>query len=119
MKPPSNLPPGVSESMIPGNRPEDAAWELFHEWLDDECGVNKLTFEEARLIWQTGLALSRGGCKCVPPDAQGGGHSCGLGCHVREHVGLDRLIAGTVSLPDDSLGQDVAFLAFRLQEKKR
>lgn len=27
----SNLPPGVTESMIPGNRPEDAAYEAFME----------------------------------------------------------------------------------------
>ena len=26
-----NLPPGVTDSMIPGNRPEDVAWEKFIE----------------------------------------------------------------------------------------
>jgi len=29
----SNLPPGVSENMIPGNRPEDAAYEKFWDEL--------------------------------------------------------------------------------------
>jgi len=29
----SNLPPGVSESMIPGNRPEDIAYEKFWDEL--------------------------------------------------------------------------------------
>jgi hypothetical protein len=32
----SNLPPGVSESMIPGNRPEDIAEEEFWENLESE-----------------------------------------------------------------------------------
>lgn len=32
----SNLPPGVTESMIPGNRPEDVEWERFLEDLDEE-----------------------------------------------------------------------------------
>lgn len=30
---PSNLPPGVTESMIPGNRPEDVEDEAFWEML--------------------------------------------------------------------------------------
>ena len=31
---PSNLPPGVTESMIPGNRPEDLEWEALFDWID-------------------------------------------------------------------------------------
>jgi hypothetical protein len=35
----SNLPPGVNENMLPGNRPDEIAWEQlvneFAEWLDD------------------------------------------------------------------------------------
>ena len=31
----SNLPPGVTEDMLPGNRPEDKEWDDFHEWIDD------------------------------------------------------------------------------------
>ena len=31
-----NLPPGVTESMIPGNRPEDAALEAWHEGKETE-----------------------------------------------------------------------------------
>ena len=34
----SNLPPGVTESMIPGNRPEDEAWETFLETVDEKLG---------------------------------------------------------------------------------
>lgn len=52
----SNLPPGVTEGMIPGNRPEDLEWEGFHEWLDDETFVNKLTPVQARLVWMAGMA---------------------------------------------------------------
>lgn len=29
-----SLPPGVTTSMIPGNRPEDEAWD--HYWQDEE-----------------------------------------------------------------------------------
>ena len=31
----SFLPPGVNASDIPGNRPEDVAWDRLHEWIDD------------------------------------------------------------------------------------
>lgn len=31
----SNLPPGVTESMIPGNRPEDVLWDRL---VDEVCG---------------------------------------------------------------------------------
>lgn len=36
----SNLPPGVTESMIPGNRPEDIAEERFWEELWDYIATN-------------------------------------------------------------------------------
>ena len=39
----SNLPPGVSEGMIPGNRPEDAAYEEWWEKFDEKCGENGIT----------------------------------------------------------------------------
>ena len=29
----SNLPPGVTEGMIPGNRPIDAAWDAVYDWI--------------------------------------------------------------------------------------
>ena len=32
-----HYPPGVTESMIPGNRPEDAAWERFLESVPAKC----------------------------------------------------------------------------------
>jgi predicted DNA-binding ribbon-helix-helix protein len=40
----SNLPPGITESMIPGNRPEDAEEEAFWDELASRMGLpaNKL-----------------------------------------------------------------------------
>lgn len=35
MKAPSNLPPGVTDNIIPGNRPEDAELERFIDWITD------------------------------------------------------------------------------------
>ncbi len=32
-----NMPPGCYEWMIPGNRPQDAAWETFCESIPTEC----------------------------------------------------------------------------------
>jgi hypothetical protein len=47
-----NLPPGVSDSDIPGNRPEDEAWEKVHELLDSEASVYGWGPEEAReMLW--------------------------------------------------------------------
>lgn len=51
----SNLPPGVTDSMIPGNRPEDEAWETFHEEIDVDCDIHSLTVEEAYTAWEKGL----------------------------------------------------------------
>ena len=33
----SNLPPGVTEGMIPGNTAEDARWEELIEWMVTNC----------------------------------------------------------------------------------
>lgn len=33
----SNLPPGVTEGMIPGNTAEDARWEELVEWMITNC----------------------------------------------------------------------------------
>ena len=40
----SNFPPGVTVNMIPGNRPEDEAWERWVESLDiDDIADNLLS----------------------------------------------------------------------------
>lgn len=51
----SNLPPGVSESDIPGNRPEDIAWEHLHEKIDSDSSDHGLTDMDARMAWEMGL----------------------------------------------------------------
>lgn len=51
----SNLPPGCSPSDIPGNTPEDEAWDrLFNDML--EIG---LTAREARARWDSAPQLLR------------------------------------------------------------
>jgi hypothetical protein len=52
----SNLPPGVSDNMIPGNRAEDEAWERFHEKLDADCTREGLDWEGALQVWKYGMA---------------------------------------------------------------
>lgn len=55
-----NLPPGVTENMIPGNRTEDAEWEYFHEAVDKDCEKHEFTPEEAWETWRLGVAVVRG-----------------------------------------------------------
>jgi hypothetical protein len=50
----SNLPPGVSVWMIPGNRPEDEAWETFAEqFLPNLYNYEEETFDlrEVESLW--------------------------------------------------------------------
>lgn len=42
----SNLPPGVSVWMIPGNRPEDEAWERFLGVFDKVCENERIEIPE-------------------------------------------------------------------------
>ena len=46
----SNLPPGVTESMIPGNRPEDWAWDKLWDWIQD-TGLTPEEIREAIETW--------------------------------------------------------------------
>lgn len=48
-----NMPPGVSESDIPGNSPEDVAWEKL---LEDIAGSG-LSVSEARARWESQPAM--------------------------------------------------------------
>ena len=41
-----NMPPGVSEADIPGNRPEDIEWDLLFDWLSDS-GLTPTQIREA------------------------------------------------------------------------
>lgn len=49
----SNLPPGVSASMIPGNRPEDEASERFWQVLDErfELEHGTLRMEQINVLF--------------------------------------------------------------------
>lgn len=53
----SNLPPGVTDFMTPGNRPEDQEWEEFCEWAIEKMRTSGLTVEELRAILENGLAF--------------------------------------------------------------
>lgn len=55
----NNLPPGVTESMLPGNRPEDREWEDFHGEIDIKCFDLKLSVEDAKWVWIQGLRILR------------------------------------------------------------
>jgi hypothetical protein len=50
----SNLPPGISDSMIPGNRPEDLALDEFIDSILDDMDSIGLTTEDAKAIWNAG-----------------------------------------------------------------
>lgn len=56
----SNLPPGVTSSMLPGNTPEDTldqeAWDQFEKDMLEDQDKHDLTGEECMTIWSVGLA---------------------------------------------------------------
>lgn len=52
----SNLPPGVTVGMIPGNRPEDAAWEAAEEWALEKLSEANLSLDEYRRAILIGIA---------------------------------------------------------------
>lgn len=51
-----NLPPGCSVSDLPGNRPEDAAWEAAEEWALEELSKACLSLSEYRRAVLIGIA---------------------------------------------------------------
>lgn len=67
MRSPSNLPPGISENMIPGNRPEDEWFEIFVDRLEipDAFFVLWNPEELARDLSEILLAIDREGRKEV------------------------------------------------------
>lgn len=52
----SNLPPGVTTSMLPGNTSDDAAWEKFMEFADEQLTMSDLCIEEAYMAVRAGIA---------------------------------------------------------------
>jgi hypothetical protein len=52
----SNLPPGVTESMIPGNRPEDTAWDNTIDAITDLSAEYGYTAKETLLAFKIGAS---------------------------------------------------------------
>ena len=52
----SNLPPGVTDSMIPGNYPNESEreWEIVTDDLINQCGRDDMTIEEFKLLVDAG-----------------------------------------------------------------
>ncbi len=53
---PSNLPPGVTDSMLPGNRPEDIDFDSLMDWICDKLIVSELTTSEIKRAVLMGIA---------------------------------------------------------------
>jgi hypothetical protein len=53
----NNLPPGVNEGMIPGNRQEDHAWDDFLEWADSQLAESGLSVEDCRAAVKAGIEM--------------------------------------------------------------
>ena len=50
-----SLPPGVTNAMIPGNRPEDLEWEIFWQWAGDQLYDAGISVEDAYRVINNGL----------------------------------------------------------------
>ena len=53
----NNLPPGVNEGMIPGNRQEDQDWDDFLEWANDRFVESGLSVEDCRAAVKAGIEM--------------------------------------------------------------
>jgi len=51
----SNLPPGITENMLPGNRPEDEAWDNLHIEIDNDADSKGFGPWDALEIWHMGI----------------------------------------------------------------
>lgn len=50
----NNLPPGVTDAMLPGNTQEDIAWDEFWEWAEES--LSKLDISEAYMAIKIGIS---------------------------------------------------------------
>ncbi len=54
--PPTDLPPGVTEGMLPGNRPEDVAWEQVFTTIEENAMKDNMSDMDVYTAWKLGLA---------------------------------------------------------------
>ena len=66
----SNLPPGVTVSMLPGNRPEDIAQEAAEEKLLDALSLENLSPHEYEIVRELGLGAVRVFRKCLAEEVR-------------------------------------------------
>jgi hypothetical protein len=66
----SNLPPGVTVSMLPGNRPEDIARENAEEKLMDALIDAELTPSEYDIVREVGINAVKVFRECLKEDVQ-------------------------------------------------
>jgi len=52
----SNLPPGVTESIIPGNSLEDIEWDEFSDWAMNQLNESQFNIRQARRAVLIGIA---------------------------------------------------------------
>lgn len=55
----SNLPPGITTSMIPGNSPQDELWEKLMDWVVDQLAESGLSHEQVYSGIKTLIALHK------------------------------------------------------------
>ena len=61
----SNLPPGVTASMIPGNRPEDGILKSAEGWLMERLASANLSADEYHTVAHVGLVAVKQQRKAV------------------------------------------------------
>lgn len=61
----SNFPPGCSANDIPGNRPEDEAWERVVDWFIEYSSETDLTPEEIKRAVLMGIAAVKAEAKII------------------------------------------------------
>ena len=66
----SNLPPGVTVSMLPGNRPEDIAQEAAEEKLLDALSFENLSPLEYEIVGEVGLSAVKVFRKCLAEEVR-------------------------------------------------
>jgi hypothetical protein len=72
----SNLPPGVTASMLPGNRPEDIAQEAAEVKLLDVLSVENLSPCEYEIVREVGLSTVKLFRKCLAEEVLEIRNSC-------------------------------------------